>query len=648
MSLGRVMAGQTDPLVGMAEAELRGIPPFDRLSEADLRMVVMATEVRYLSRGEEIFAEGAEPSGCFFILKKGRVEIERSVDGERHLIDVCDDGDVFGIRALIVGQPYSARAVASEESLLFSVEYPVFAKIMERVPEVSLFFAAGFAAELPPLRERIVQAAKDVRKAWSKGSARGSELHVVRPSRAPVTSTADATVQSVARRMRDDRIGSMLVVDQEGKPIGMVTDTDLRNRVVAEGLDVSTPVEVIMSSPVSTIRPEPTVDELTEQILRRGCRHFVITEDGSADAAALGVVSEHDVLVAKRSTPSVIIDGLRGAKDRDELRRFRDLGEELLAQYLQEEVGMKLVCAVLSQINDAMVQTAIQWAEAELEAKGRRAPCPWCWLGLGSDGREEQLLRTDQDNAILYAEDGEEHQDYFLQLGAHVVESLVAAGFARCPGDIMASNPRWVQSVSGWKKNFQGWIERPEPVALMHANIFFDFRAVAGEGDLAAALRAWLVECCHQIRGFFSFFAHSAQANPPPLSFFRSVVVERSGEHKDRFDIKARAMMPLCDAARVLVHDFRLAGQVNTVARFRAVSREEGGPLGRLCDEAADAYEMFIRFRVEEGLRCRTSGRFIEVDRLSKLERQSLRNAFRITEDLQLSLRQRYRTDFLR
>jgi len=648
MSLAQAMAGQTDPLVGMAEAELRRIPPFDRLNEADLRTVVLATEVRYLDRGEEIFAEGAEPERRFFVLKKGRVEIERSVDGERHLVDVCDDGDVFGIRALIVGQPYSARAVASEESLVFSVGYDIFAEVMERVPDVSLFFAAGFAAELPPLRERIVQAAKDVRKAWSKSASRGSEHHVVRPARPPVTAEADATIQSVARRMRDDRIGSMLIVDETKKPIGMVTDTDLRNRVVAEGLDVSSPVKGIMSSPVFTIRPEPTVDELTEQIIRRGSRHFVITEDGTPDAIALGVVSEHDVLVAKRSTPSVIIDGLRGAKDRDELRRYRDLGEELLGQYLQEEVGMKLVCAVLSQINDAMVQTAIRWAEAELEARGRRAPCGWCWLGLGSDGREEQLLRTDQDNAILYAEEGEGHQAYFLELGAHVVDSLVAAGFARCPGEIMASNPRWVQPLSGWQKSFQGWIERPEPMALMHANIFFDFRAVAGASDLADALRDWLVERCHQIRAFFPFFAHSAQANPPPLSFFRSVVVEKSGEHKDRFDIKARAMMPLCDAARVLVHDLRLAEHVNTVARFRAVAQKDGGPLGRLCDEAADAYEMFVRFRAEEGLRCGNSGRFIEVERLSKLERQSLRNAFRITEDLQLSLRQRYRTDFFR
>ncbi|MEM9113574.1 MAG: DUF294 nucleotidyltransferase-like domain-containing protein [Myxococcota bacterium] len=642
------MASQTDPLVGMAEAELRLIPPFDRLDDDDLRAVAMASEVRYLDRGDEIFSEASEPQGRFFVVKKGRVEIERTIDGERHLVDVCDDGDVFGIRALIVGQCYSARASVSEETLLFSVDYGVFSQIMERVPEVSLFFAAGFAAELPPLRERLVQAAQDVRRAWAEHPTRGSEHHVVRPGRDLVTSEAEATVRSVAQRMRDERIGSMLVVDDEGRPIGLVTDTDLRNRVVAEGLDVDSRVSSIMSSPVSTIRPDPTVDELTEQILRKGSRHFVVTEDGSADSAALGVVSEHDVLVTKRSTPSVIIDGLREAKDRDELRRYRDLGEELLGQYLGEEVTMKLVCAVLSQINDAMVRTAISWAQAELADQGRTQPCDFCWMGLGSDGREEQLLRTDQDNAILYAEDGEGHQEYFLELGSHVVDSLVEAGFARCEGDIMASNPRWVQSTAGWRKQFESWIDKPEPVALMHANIFFDFRAVAGELELARELRDWLVARCHQSRAFFPFFAHSAQANPPPLSFFRSVVVEQSGEHKDRFDIKARAMMPLCDAARVLVYDIRLAENVNTVARFRAIARKKGGPLGQLCEEAADAYELFIRFRAEEGLRCRNSGRFIEVERLSKLERQSLRNAFRIIEDLQLSLRQRYRTDFFR
>ena len=277
-------------------------------------------------------------------------------------------------------------------------------------------------------------------------------------------------------------------------------------------------------------------------------------------------------------------------------------------------------------------------------------PVPFCWLALGSEGREEQLLRTDQDNAILYADPGEDDgaaERFFLELGRLVVDILVEAGFKRCPGDVMASNPKWNQPLAAWKRCFSQWIREPENIAVMHTNIFFDFRPVYGENALAAELKGHIFESITVDRSFLSFFALNATRNPPPLSFFRNMIVERSGEHRDAFDIKARAMMPLADAARVLVYDLGIDIYGSTAERWQRIG-ETHEHLARLAGEAGMAYEILMRIRALEGLSRGTSGRYVHIKELNKLERQTLRNTFSVVKDVQLMLTSRYRTDFLR
>jgi CBS domain-containing protein len=271
-------------------------------------------------------------------------------------------------------------------------------------------------------------------------------------------------------------------------------------------------------------------------------------------------------------------------------------------------------------------------------------------LALGSEGREEQLLRTDQDNAILYADTGEESKavvEFFQELGKRVVDVLVEAGFERCPGDVMASNPKWNQPLSEWKSYFTGWIREPENIAVMHTNIFFDFRPVYGDESLAADLKSHIFEQLKTERSFLSFMARNATQNPPPLSFFRNMVVERSGEHRDAFDIKARAMTPLADAARVLVYDLGINIYGSTAERWQKIA-EADESLARLADEAAMAYEILMRIRALEGLNRGSSGRYVHIKELNKLERQTLRNTFSVVKDVQLMLTSRYRTDFMR
>jgi CBS domain-containing protein len=211
----------------------------------------------------------------------------------------------------------------------------------------------------------------------------------------------------------------------------------------------------------------------------------------------------------------------------------------------------------------------------------------------------------------------------------------------------MASNPKWNQPLSGWKVDFTRWVREPENIAVMHTNIFFDFRPVFGDTGLASTLKTHIFELVEQNPLFLAFLARNAVQNPPPLSFFRNMVVERSGEHRDAFDIKARAMMPLADAARVLVYDFGIEIYGSTAERWQAIA-DANENLARLAGEAAMAYEILMRVRAMEGLSRGTSGRYVHIKELNKLERQTLRNTFSVVKDVQLMLTSRYRLDYLR
>ena len=625
-------------------------PPFDRLDPELLKRVARGIRIRYLEVDEVVFEAGDPPRPEFYVVVKGEVVVSQQLDGRTVLIDVCDGGDIFGVRALLADRPYAARTQAKDDTLLYVLSKKSLEDLLRDEPRVALFFAADFAADMPqPMDSNRLESVRAARR-HERASATGDDVRRVDPVRDVLTCDPNTTIRHAASMMSERNVGSILIVDEERKPIGIVTDSDLRSKVVGQGRDVSTLISEIMSSPVLTVDDQTTLSLLIATVMKKHLHHFAVTEDGTADTPVTGIVSEHDILKTQGSHPTVILTEIGRATTKQRLRALRDQAEELLRQYLEDEVGMGFLSNMISEINDTLIRRAIGLSLQELADKGMEPPVAFCWLALGSEGREEQLLRTDQDNAILYADPGEDDgvaERFFLELGTLVVDILVEAGFERCPGDIMASNPKWNQPLAAWKRCFSEWIHEPENIAVMHTNIFFDFRPVYGDNALAAELKGHIFERVQVDRSFLSFFAKNATRNPPPLSFFRNMIVERSGEHRDAFDIKARAMMPLADAARVLVYDLGIDIYGSTAERWQRIG-ETHEDLARLSGEAGMAYEILMRIRALEGLSRGTSGRYVHINELNKLERQTVRNTFSVVKDVQLMLASRYRTDFIR
>ena len=626
-------------------------PPFDRLDPELLDRIARGIRIRYLEADEIVFEEGDDPRPEFYVVVKGEVAVTQLVEGKTVLIDVCDDGDIFGVRALLADRPYAARTQAKDDTLLYVLSKKALEELLHEAPRVAMFFAADFAADMPqPMDSNRLEAVRAARR-HEKASDTGDDVRRVDPVRDVLTCAPNTTIRHAASMMSKRNVGSILIVDEERKPIGIVTDSDLRSKVVGQGRDVSGLISEIMSSPVLTVDDQTTLSLLIATVMKKHLHHFAVTEDGTADTPVTGIVSEHDILKTQGSHPTVILTEIGRATTKARLRALRDQAEDLLRQYLEDEVGMGFLSNMISEINDTLIRRAIGLSLQELADRGMEPPVAFCWLALGSEGREEQLLRTDQDNAILYADPGEDDdgaaERFFLELGTLVVDILVEAGFERCPGDIMASNPKWNQPLSSWKRLFSEWIHEPENVAVMHTNIFFDFRPVYGDNSLAAELKNHIFDRIKVDRSFLGFFAKNATRNPAPLSFFRNMIVERTGEHRDAFDIKARAMMPLADAARVLVYDLGIDIYGSTAERWQRIG-ETHEKLARLSGEAGMAYEILMRIRALEGLSRGTSGRYVHIKELNKLERQTVRNTFSVVKDVQLMLTSRYRTDFIR
>lgn len=633
---------------------LKRYPPFSFLSEEDLEKVATSVEIQYFEKNELLFRQGQPAEAHFFVVKDGSIILMEEKKGKDEIKEYCDEGDVFGVLALLGKRPYVLSARASENSLIYSIPVEIFLEILDRNGRVAMYFAAGFASGQVVMRAQISEDPKGKRMFKNENHDHSllifSDDSSVNYSQDVLACGPDLSIKEAAKKMTEKKVSSIVIVDDSGFPVGMVTDKDLRKEVVAKGISTDLGISEIMSSPVLTRKPEASFSELYLTMIKNRLHHLVLTEDGTDQSVVNGILSDHDVLLSMGNSPAVLIHALMNTQKPKEMAEIRDRAEDMLRYYLENEVAMDFVASVMTEINDVIIRQAVTLAKSSLEKDFPGfGNIKFCFLSLGSEGREEQLLRTDQDNALVYEDvdqdKKERAQDYFIQLGTAIVEVLLTCGFAPCPGNVMASNPEWVQPLSHWKEYFSKWILTPTEIALTSASIFFDFRKIVGSADLAEEMSQHILDEIKRKQFFLSFLAKNALMNPPPLGFFRNFMVEKSGENKNEFDIKSRAMMPLAYMARLLILSHGVVGVNNTFKRYEKLAELEPRNAS-LYEQAGIAYEILMRNRALEGLNNKSSGRFIKPDTLGKLQRQVLKSTFAPISELQDMVKVRFQLDY--
>jgi CBS domain-containing protein len=630
---------------------LKEFPPFSLLQGERVEQIARRVVVQYRRPDEVVFRQGEEPGAYIYMVREGAVRLFHEEGERRILIDQCDEGDLFGVRPLLVEENYAFTAEVVEESLLYAIPVEGFEEILDEEPKVAYYFASIFASGWPNHFSKKFQGRLFLdRERMIDDHLELVEVQSLEHSKTPVTCPPSDTIQQAAQTMSRKEVGSIIIVDADRCPLGILTDKDLRRRVATGLAPLTDPVTSIMSSPVVTMPPTVTVADVQMQMVKRRIHHLCLTEDGTDKSPVVGVISEHDILVVQANNPVNLIREINRSGSGEALRQIRKRAEELLKKYLYQEVSISFISSVITEVNDALMQRAVELGMEGMAIQGNPVPeVDFCWLALGSAGRKEQLLATDQDNALVFEDvDGEALEAVrtaFLELARRVTITLHDIGFEYCPAGMMAVNPKWCLSLPEWKRQFGEWIHEPTPEAVMHGNIFFDYRPLYGQKALADTLTEFIYKNLDSQSVFLSFMAKNALKNPPPLTFFRNFMVEKSGDHKDAFDIKARAIMPLADAARVLILQARIPGINNSIRRLEKMAELE--PQNReVYQDAAEAYEILLRYRTMQGLKHGDSGRYFKPSELSKMERLNLRNSFRPIRALQSLLSTRFQTAY--
>ncbi|MBI1933038.1 MAG: CBS domain-containing protein [Ignavibacteriales bacterium] len=633
---------------------LKEHPPFNFISKEILLQISQDIIIIYSEKNDVIFKQGYKPPDYFYVVREGAVKLFNEFKNENILIDVCDEGDIFGIRPLISeDRPYTLTAKVSEEALIYKIPTGSFLEIMKLNKNVENYFSSSFTGGIRnPYSKYSKQKYFDESLNIQSENFNFFDIQKIPFGNLPITCALGSTIRNAAMAMKEKKVGSIVVVDETNKPIGIITDKDLRNKVVAGEVASHCIVEDIMSSPVITSDRNATAADLQILMIKNNIHHICVTEDGTTNSKMIGMISEHDILILYGNNPSVLIREINRAKNSEQLRNIRANAELLLRNYLQQEISIDFITRIITEINNAINIKAIDLTISELAEKNKELPnVKWCWLSLGSQGRGEQLLRSDQDNALVFDDveniDYEKTKNYFLQLAKGVNDILEDCGFDYCPANVMASNPNWCLSLSEWNKQFESWIYSPGNKEVMYSTIFFDFNPLYGNFELSEKMSENIFRVINNQESFMSFLAKNAIENPPPLSFFRDFLVENNGEHKNEFDIKARAMMPLVDGARVLALAAGLGGINSTIKRFNKLAEIEPEN-NELFEQLADACEIIIRFRTMQGLKHNNTGRYFKPDELNKMQRLMLRNCFRPIKELQTILTVRFNLNMFR
>jgi CBS domain-containing protein len=642
----------TEPAFPRVLDFVRKVAPFDTLSPEELHQAVERMEIAYFPRGQVIIEMGGDPAQFLYIIQAGSAKVTLpQKDGQELLVDQRGEGEVFGAVSLLQGSRALFQVTAREDLICYLLPGQAFRELVAAHPSFERHFHYGLAHNLEALRRGAVQtpASCGLDSAGLDASLVQSRVAEIMASDV-LTCLPATTIRAAAHRMMMRRVGSMVVVEESGHPIGILTDTDLRSKVLAYGRSPYSPVLEFMSQPLHTLTPDSHAFEALLAMSTHGVHHLVVTEA----ERVVGLVSDHDLRGLTGSSPVSVVRDIEKVDSLDELVRVRSKIDRVLEMLLKLGGSAQTMLALVTEFNDRLTIKLLELIEAELEhASLGRPPVPYVWMALGSEGRREQTLRTDQDNALIFANVPLERQegikDWFLGFAERVVGGLERCGFPRCTGEVMASNPRWCQTELQWQKTFQHWIGNPEPLTLRLATIFFDFRGIYAEADFIENLQASLKDALEGNRLFLRFMAKNALYNRPPLGFLRQFVVEKSGEHKNKLNLKLSGLTPIVDAARVMALDLGLT-QTNTLERLELIT--QAGLIKP--DQAADLREAFgfiTLLRIGQHLAARAQGEvpdnFVDPASLNSLQRKMLKESFGVISQFQQMLEYRYQTNLV-
>lgn len=602
--------------------------PFDTLPKESVDSIARRVEVSYFKAGSDILEAGAIIHDLHYV-RSGAVEIYRR-NGE--LYNRLVEGDLFGQAGLLRSNKVRFPARALEDSLIYYIPADVFADLCSQHDAFADFVEAEGHSRL---------------KSAVEAQGRASELIQLKCraliSRPLVWVTSDASVGDAAKIMTEQSVSCVLVMSPTGlqaaKIEGIVTDRDLRTRVVAAGLNAeATSASDIMTADPVAIGADDSVFEAMLVMLRRNIHHLPVVHHGHP----IGLINLSDIIRYESHSSLYLVNRISNQTSVDGLKSLlRDLRGTYI-RMVRDGATAHMIGSAISGIGRAFTQRLLELAEKKLGPP----PVPYCFMVLGSMARDEQLLVTDQDNALVLDDsfDPVLHDAYFRALATFVSDGLAACGYSYCKGGIMATTDQWRQPLKVWRGYFDQWIEKPNPTTLLNSCIFFDLDGVFGKLELVQELKVLCARKSSAHPGFLSAMARIALNRTPPLGFFRTFVVETDGQHKRIINLKGRGTAPLTDLVRIHALACGSTAQ-NSFDRLDAIANSNIIP-PEASKQLRYALEFLSMVRIRHQVDALEQGaalnNYIEPEHFTSSERHNLKEAFQVLSNGQNFLRFRY------
>jgi len=588
--------------------------PFELLTEEEMELASANFVTRNFPEGKIILRHGGPISSCLFLIAEGSARLAPD-----DLIGrILDEGDFFGFPSIISQDCPTATVTAETDLMVHCLPDEIFTKLLNNAKFADFF--------LKDLSERLSLMA-------SGGTASlGGELTTPVEDlglRMVVSVDPNDSVAEAARAMRQAREDVAIV---SCEPPGIITDHDFQVKVLADDLGPDTPVHKVMTQHLKTLPTETPVHSALLYMLEERIHHLPITSDGKI----VGLVSATDLLRHQTRNPLYLTRQLENLEDPSTLVNYRDDAAAMVERLFNGGLKVAQIGRIFASVNHTLVRRLLRLAEKKLGPP----PCTYAWLVFGSEGRMEQALITDQDNALVYAKASQDNADYFSELAKTVGADLLTAGFPPCPGGYMAAN--WCKPLDEWVEIMSGWVQCPTPESLMMAGIFFDFRPVAGSLSVTPLEEIILKSADNQL--FMAHLAREAMRFRPPLNLFRRIQSDDG-----QVDLKTGGIAPIVAAGRV--YGLKAGARFRPTRQRFETAMDTGLISKDLGQTVTETYRFLLQLRLREQLEVLKKQGLpdnrVSLNRISSLERRHLKEAFGVVRELQEKVAHHFQINLL-
>ncbi len=617
---------------------LKKTPPFNLLKEIDLKLVMDSIVSKTYSAETYIFRQGDKSVGSLFIVESGLTEVTVTSDhGIEKITGYRKKYDFFGETVFLSEEEYPGSAKALKETTCFLVNSSTIEKLLEKNPDFARYFSKVLASRIkslyhsfiledpfqggipiePPLRKRIESVM----------------------SAPPATCRLSDSIQNIAKYMQKKHVSSVIVLDDNNNPTGIITEKDLVTKVITNNLNPNTIyAKDIINSSFFTISQESFLYQALLIMVKNNVKHIIVLQEEKL----VGIVTMRDLVKSRSTGALTIVNSIESNDNIDGLMKAVKEIDKVFDALISEKASALEICELITEFYDRLTRKIIKISELELIEEGfGPPPTNYSWINMGSSGRKEQFVKTDQDNGIIYEdvakEKDEEVKKYFLLLGEKVVEGLYRCGFEKCKGEVMANNEKWSHSFKKWREITLNWISEPNPDNVRLMTIFLDFRHIYGKKSLCDLLKNYVTRNYQKNHVALQYLAKDDLQHRAPLGFFKQIITEKNKDHKNMVNLKSSACVHIVDCLRVLSLREGII-QTPTFIRLKELTARNVFSFDD-SEMLETAYETLMIFRIRENIKKIKKGQhpdnYINPNLLSKRERTLLRESFLTVDRLQ-------------